>query len=86
MSNHPYPVSRFPRLRKLWKPAAVTGVSGAAVIIWLEEIMAFGAEILALIFLPIMAGAIYLLDIFFFKSCMPDREDVIHPIDQGAKK
>ena len=29
--------------------------------------MAFGAEILALIFLPIMAGAIYLLDIFIFQ-------------------
>ena len=48
--------------------------------------LAFGAEILALIFLPIMAGVIFLLDIFIFKSRMPDREDVIHPIDQGEKK
>jgi hypothetical protein len=73
-------------MRRLWKPATVTGVSGAAVLIWLEEIIAFGAEILALIFLPIMAGAIYLLDIFFFKSRMPKRDDPNPPSDQGAKK
>jgi hypothetical protein len=48
--------------------------------------MAFGAEILALIFLPIMAGAIYLLDIFFFKSRMPKHDDSNPPTDQGAKK
>ncbi|NTW09594.1 MAG: hypothetical protein HGA28_08520 [Anaerolineaceae bacterium] len=78
--------SRLPHVRRLWKPAAVTGVSGAAVVIWLEELMAFGAEILALIFLPIMAGAIYLLDIFFFKSRMPKHDDSNPPTDQGAKK
>lgn len=80
------PNSRLPRVRRLWKPAAVTGASGAAVIIWLEELMAFGAEILALIFLPIMAGAIYLLDIFFFKSRMPERDDSTPPFNQGVKK
>ncbi len=47
--------------------------------------MAFSAEILALIFLPIMASAIYLLDIIF-KSRMPERDDFDPPIDQGAKK
>jgi hypothetical protein len=86
MSPNTKPFPRFPYARRLWKPAIATGVSGAAVAIWLEEFIAFGAEILALIFLPIMAGVIYLLDIFFFKSRLPKREDVTHPIDQGVKK
>ena len=44
------------------------------------------AIILALILLPILAGVIYLLDIFIFKSRMPKREDLTNTYDQGAKK
>lgn len=62
--------------RRLWKPAVVTGASGATISLWIEEIILFGQEILALIFLPIMAGLIYLLDILIFKSRMPKKEDV----------
>lgn len=76
MSNHSSHSPRFPLFRRLWKPAAVTGAGGAAVAVWFEEIIAFGAEILALIFLPVIAGAIYLLDILIFKSRMPRREDM----------
>jgi hypothetical protein len=72
--------------RRLWKPAAATGASGAAVVIWFEELVAFGAEILALIFLPLIAGAIYLLDNFIFKSRMPSREDMNNLNDKGEKK
>jgi hypothetical protein len=68
----------------MWKPAVTTGAGGAAIAIWFEEILAFGAEVLALIFLPIMAGIIYLLDIFIFKSRMPQREDLENQKDQGA--
>jgi hypothetical protein len=49
-------------------------------------LIAFGIEILALIFLPILAGVIYLLDLFIFKSRMPRREDLDTPINKGAKK
>lgn len=62
-------------LRRLWKPAVVTGASGATLSLWIEEIILFGQEILALIFLPIMAGLVYLLDILIFKSRMPKKED-----------
>jgi hypothetical protein len=86
MSNSLKSASRFPIFRRLWKPAVVTGTGGTAVAIWFEELVAFGAEILALIFLPIMAGAIYLLDIFMFKSRTPKREDLTNVTDRGTKK
>ena len=63
----------------LKKPAAITGAGGTAIAIWFDEIMMFGEEILALIFLPILAGVIYLLDILIFKSRMPRREDLDNP-------
>ena len=67
--------SRFPIFRRLWKPVVVTGAGSAAVAVWWDEIVMFGEEILALILLPIMAGTLYLLDIFIFKSHLPRRED-----------
>ena len=76
----------FPGFRRIWKPAAITGAGGTAVAIWFEEILMFSQEILALIFLPILAGVIYLLDIFMFNSRMPRREDLEIPTDKGAKK
>lgn len=76
MSNHSSRLHSFPLVRRLWKPAAVTGAGGTAVAVWFEEILLFGQEILALIFLPIIAGAIYLLDIFIFKSRMPKHKDM----------
>jgi len=78
--------TRFFRFRRLWKPVAVTGAGGTAVAIWFEEILLFGEEILALIFLPIIAGLICLLDIFIFRSRMPRREDTNHLNDKGADK
>lgn len=76
MSDSSTHTPRFRLFQRLWKPAAVTGVGGTAIAIWLGEMRAFSQEILALIFLPIFAGAIYLLDIFIFKSHMPRREDM----------
>jgi hypothetical protein len=86
MSNHSSPSPRFSLFRQLWKPAAVTGAGGTAVAVWFEEIIAFGAEILALIFLPVIAGAIYLLDILIFKSRMPRREDMKNINERGSNK
>lgn len=86
MSNHSTHFLSFPVLQRFWKPALATGAGSAAVIYWLDEVILFGAEILALIFLPIMAGAIYLLDILIFRSRMPRREDLKAPNDHGVKK
>ena len=38
MSPNTNSFPRFPSARRLWKPAVATGVSGAAVVIWLEEL------------------------------------------------
>jgi hypothetical protein len=76
MSNHSTHSPRFPFFQRLWKPAAVTGAGGTAIAIWFEELLAFGTEILALIFLPILAGIIFVLDILIFKSRLPRREDL----------
>ena len=70
-------------LQRFWKPVTLTGAGGTAAAFWLEEIMLFAQEILALIFLPILAGIIYLLDIFMFKSRMPKREDLTDFTSQG---
>jgi hypothetical protein len=75
MSNSS-PSSPRRRFRRFWKPAALTGAGGTAVAVWLEEILLFGQEILALIFLPVIAGLIYLLDILIFRSRTPRREDL----------
>lgn len=72
--------------RRFWKPAAATGAGGTAVAFWFEEIMLYAAEILALIFLPILAGVIYLLNIFIFNSRIPSRADLQTIKNHGEKK
>lgn len=86
MSQHTTHLPRFLNLRRLWKPVAITGTGGAAIAIWIDEILMFAEEILALIFLPVLAGIIFLLDILIFKSRMPHREDLDTPTEKGAKK
>jgi hypothetical protein len=78
--------SRVPLLRRLWKPTAVTGAGGTAVVIWFEELLLLSQELLALIFLPIIAGVIYLLDNLIFRSRMPCREDLNNINDKGVNK
>jgi hypothetical protein len=63
-------------LRRYWKPAVITGAGGTAVVIWFDELLMFGEEILALIVLPLLAGVIYLFDNFVFKSRLPRPEDM----------
>ncbi len=86
MSDPSTHIARFPLFRRVWKPAAITGAGGTAIAVWFDEVITFTQEILALIFLPILAGAIYLLDIFIFKSRMPRRQDMNNINDVGAKK
>ena len=86
MSNPSTSTHRFTMLRRLWKPAAVTGAGGTAAVVWFEEILLLWQEILALLFLPVIAGVIYLLDIFIFRSRMPRREDISSFNEKGVNK
>jgi hypothetical protein len=86
MSDHPTISPRFPVFRRLWKPAIVTGAGGTTLAILFDEFLMFGEEILALIFLPITAGLIYMFNIFVFNSRMPRREDLENSDGRGAKK
>jgi hypothetical protein len=85
MSNHPHPVSRFSRLRKLWKPAVVTGVGGTTLAIWFEEIIVFATDFIGVILLTILGGLICLFDNFVFKSRIPRRKDIQNTVNKGAK-
>ena len=86
MSNQPTHSHHFATFRRLWKPTVVAGASGTAVAIWFNEIIMFGQEILTLIFLSIIAGVIYLFNIFIFKFHKPRREDMKNSNARGAKK
>jgi hypothetical protein len=86
MSNQPHPVSRFPSIRKLWKPAVVTGAGGTTFIIWFEEIIAFAVDFIGVILLAILGGLICLFDNFVFKSGIPRREDFQDTTNEGVKK
>lgn len=75
MSESPARTPRSPFLRRAWKPALATGAGGTATAVWFEEIVRYGEEILALVFLPLMAGTIYLLNTFMFNTRRPRPED-----------
>ena len=62
-------------LRKYWKPALVTGASGTSLIIWFEEIVLIGLDILAVLALLVVAGPIYMFNHFVFKSATPTLKD-----------
>ncbi len=86
MFDHSKRPSRFSMFRRFWKPAFTTGAGGVAALFWLDEIMAFGQELLALLVLPIMAGALFLLDIFMFRTRMPRSEDIHGHNKNGVEK
>lgn len=62
-------------LRKYWKPALATGAGGTSIIIWFEEIIVLGLDILAVFALLLLAGPIYLFNEYVFKSAMPTLKD-----------
>jgi hypothetical protein len=68
--------SRSSVFRRVWKPAAVTAAGGTAGVIWLEEMIIYAVEILALMFLPFLAGVIYLFNILVFKVNQPERDEL----------
>lgn len=62
-------------MRKYWKPVLATGASGTSVIIWFEEIIVLGLDILAVLSLLLLVGPIYLFNEYVFKSAMPRLND-----------
>ncbi len=62
-------------LRKYWKPALATGAGGTSLILWFEEILILGLDILAVLALLLLAGPIYLFNEYVFKSAMPKLKD-----------
>ena len=71
--------------RRFWKPAAITGAGGTAGAIWFEEMLIYAEEVLALVFLPILAGVIFLYNTIVFKSRLPRRDD-LSTKSNGEKK
>ncbi|MCU0486104.1 MAG: hypothetical protein MUC85_08345 [Anaerolineales bacterium] len=81
-------MSQSPRssiLRRFWKPAAITGAGGTAGAIWFEEMLLYAEEVLALVFLPILAGVIFIYNTIVFKSRLPRRDD-LSTKSNGEKK
>jgi hypothetical protein len=68
MSNFSKPTTFSHLVQRLWKPAIATGTGGTALVIWFEEILSLATEFIGVIFLPILAGIIYLFNILLFKS------------------
>ena len=62
-------------LKKYWKPALVTGAGGTSLVIWFEEIIVIGLDLLAILAVLLVVGPIYIFDHYLFKSTMPRRED-----------
>jgi len=62
-------------LRKYWKPALATGAGGTSIIIWFEEIIIFGLDILTVLAVLLVAGPIFLFNHFVFKSATPTLKD-----------
>lgn len=62
-------------LRKYWKPALATGAGGTSLILWFEEIIVFGLDILAILAVLLVTGPILLFNHFVFKSATPTLKD-----------
>jgi hypothetical protein len=81
--NQTQPVKASPRRRRRWIPTATAaGAGGTALVIWLEELIFLAAELFSVIFLPILAGMIYLFNHLVFKSAMPRRSDLLNLKDK----
>jgi hypothetical protein len=76
----------FPIFHHFWKPAAVTSTGDTASAIWFEENLMFGEEILALVFLTIVGGLMYLFNVYIFKGHMPRCEDIENAKEKRRKK
>lgn len=62
-------------IKKYWKPAIATGAGGTSLLLWFEEILVIGLDLLVLLGLLLVVGPIYLFNQFMFKSATPRPED-----------
>lgn len=62
-------------LRKYWKPALATGAGGTSLILWFEEIIVIGLDILAILAVLLVTGPILIFNYFVFKSAIPTLKD-----------
>jgi len=74
VSTHPS-VPNSPRRRRSWKPVAAITAGGVALVTWFGEIIATAAELIGVIFMFIVAGVIYLFNVYVFKSAAPKADD-----------
>lgn len=72
-------------LRRFWKPTAATAAGGTAGAIWFEEMLLYAEEILALVFLPLLAGAVFLYNKIVFKSRLPRRDNLDTQMNEEKK-
>ncbi|GJQ36416.1 MAG: hypothetical protein HS100_20530 [Anaerolineales bacterium] len=69
------PANANSALRKYWKPALATSAGGTSIVIWFEEIILFGLDILAVFAIFLLAAPIYLFNHFVFKAATPTLKD-----------
>lgn len=62
-------------LRKYWKPALATGAGGTSLILWFEEIILIGLDILAILAVLLVTAPILIFNYFVFKSAIPTLKD-----------
>jgi hypothetical protein len=74
VSTHPS-ITRAPRRRRSWKPAAAITAGGAALVAWFEGIIATAVEFIGVIFMFMVAGVIYLFNVYVFNSAAPKADD-----------
>lgn len=62
-------------LRKYWKPALATSLGGTSIVIWFEEILLLGLDILAILSVLVVTGPILIFNHFLFKATSPSFKD-----------
>ena len=80
------PANHSSILWQLWNPAAASAAGGKEPAAWFENILLYAEILLVLIFLPIVAGMLYLLNRHMFNSRKPVREDLHTTHDPGESR
>jgi uncharacterized membrane protein YhaH (DUF805 family) len=62
------PEKCFPSLQLEVQPAADMSFNGITCLLWFEDILTLITDFLSVLILPLLAGIIFILNIFLFKS------------------
>jgi len=76
MNQNPSSGSRPKRWKRWIPPVTVVGAGGTSLAIWFEEVTAFLTEFIGVIMLPVLAGVVYLFNVYIFKSAKPKADDM----------